>query len=60
MIGIKRVDHVSFATWSLDEQVRWFERVMSLSVASRWRDEDEGCAGAVLWQLFEELPSGPK
>ncbi len=48
MIGIKRIDHVSFATWSVDEQVDWFERVMGLGVASRWRNTEEGYAGAVL------------
>jgi methylmalonyl-CoA/ethylmalonyl-CoA epimerase len=53
LFTIKRVDHVSFATWSVDEQVGWFERVMGLSVASRWRNEAEGYAGAVL-----DLPGG--
>ena len=65
-IGIKRIDHVSFATWSVDEQVRWFEQVMGLSVAGRWRNADEGYAGAVLdlpgnqlqFELIEPLGEG--
>jgi methylmalonyl-CoA/ethylmalonyl-CoA epimerase len=48
VIGIKRVDHVSFATWSVDDQVKWFETMMGLKLAGRWRNEAEGYAGAVL------------
>ncbi len=48
MIGIKRVDHVSFATWSVDESLKWFASIMELNVASRWRTEAEGYAGALL------------
>lgn len=48
MIGIKRVDHVSFATWSLDDQVKWFESIMGLTVSGRWRNEAEGYAGVLL------------
>ena len=48
MIGIKRVDHVSFATWSVDEQAKWFETVMGLTVAERFENPDEGYAGLVM------------
>ncbi len=48
VIGIKRVDHVSFATWSVDESLKWFEAIMGLKVAHRWRAEREGFADALL------------
>ena len=45
MIPIKKVDHVSMATWDLDKQVDIMERVFGMKVLSRWKvdaDQYEG------------------
>lgn len=48
MFGLERVDHISMAVWSIDEQLPFFTELMGLTVAGRWRNEAEGYAGAVL------------
>lgn len=48
MIPIKRVDHISFAAWSIDEQIKWFEGLWGLKLAHRFDNPEEGYTGAVL------------
>ena len=36
------------AVWSIDEQLPFFTELLGMSVAGRWRNEDEGYAGVVL------------
>jgi methylmalonyl-CoA/ethylmalonyl-CoA epimerase len=48
LIPIKRVDHVSFATWSVEKSVAWFQAVMGLKLNSRFTNTAEGYAGALL------------
>jgi len=48
LIPIKRVDHVSFATWSVDKSIAWFETVMGLKLNNRFINAAEGYAGAML------------
>jgi methylmalonyl-CoA/ethylmalonyl-CoA epimerase len=48
MIGIKRVDHISMAVWSIDDQLPFFTDVLGMSVAHRFRNEEDGFAGVVL------------
>jgi methylmalonyl-CoA/ethylmalonyl-CoA epimerase len=48
LIPIKRVDHISFATWSIEKSLAWFEQVMGLKVAHRFQNPEEGYSGAVL------------
>lgn len=51
MIPIKRVDHISFATWSIEQSVAWFQSLMGLTLGDRFTNAREGYAGAML-----ELP----
>lgn len=48
MIPIKRVDHVSFATWSIEQSAAWFQNLMGLTVNDRFTNVREGYAGVLL------------
>lgn len=48
LFGLKRVDHISMAVWSIDEQLPFFTELLGLTLAGRWRNETEGYAGVVL------------
>src|SRR3712207_6280428 len=48
VFGLKRGVHISMAVWSIDEELPFFTDLLGMSVAGRWRNEDEGDAGAVL------------
>jgi methylmalonyl-CoA/ethylmalonyl-CoA epimerase len=53
VLPIKRIDHVSFATHSIDESLRWFTAVFGAREVERARVEDEGFSFAEL-----EIPNG--
>lgn len=48
MLPIKRVDHIAFATHSIDESLRWFQAVFGARELRRMRLEDEGYTFATL------------
>lgn len=48
MFGLKRVDHISMAVWSIDDQLPFFTELLGLTVSGRFRNEAEGYAGATL------------
>lgn len=48
MVGMKRVDHISMAVWSIDEQLPFFTELLGLTLNHRFRNEEEGYSGAVL------------
>ncbi|MGH2584847.1 MAG: VOC family protein [Dehalococcoidia bacterium] len=48
MFGLKRVDHISMAVWSIDDQLPFFTELLGLTLAGRFRNEREGYLGAVL------------
>ena len=48
MFGLKRVDHIAMAVWSIDEQLPFFTELLGMEVAGRWRNEEEGYVGVVL------------
>jgi methylmalonyl-CoA/ethylmalonyl-CoA epimerase len=53
VIGIKRIDHIAFATHSIDESARWFATVFGARETARARVEAEAFSFATL-----ELPNG--
>lgn len=53
VLPIKRIDHVSFATHSIDESLQWFAAIFGAREVHRARVEDEGFAFAEL-----EIPNG--
>lgn len=63
MLPIKRVDHVSFATHSIDASLKWFETIFGARETQRMRVESEGYTFATLqfpggqleWELIEPL-----
>lgn len=48
MFGLQRVDHISMAVHSIDQQLPFFTDLLGLTLVNRWRNEAEGYAGAVL------------
>lgn len=48
MLPIKRVDHIAFATHSIDEALRWFQDVFGARELCRMRVEDE-------WSTFATM-----
>lgn len=48
MVGMKRVDHISMAVWSIDEQLPFFTELLGLTLNHRFRNDAEGYSGAVL------------
>lgn len=63
MLPITRVDHVSFATHSIDASLQWFEKIFGAKEVKRMRVEQEGYTFATLafpggqleWELIEPL-----
>ena len=53
MLPIKRIDHVSFATHSIDDSLQWFAAVFGAREVHRASMEDEGYSFAEL-----EIPNG--
>lgn len=48
MLGIKRVDHVSMAVWSIEQQLPLFTELFGLEVEHRFESPEEGFKGVVL------------
>jgi len=48
LFGLKRVDHISMAVASIEEQLPFFTELLGLTVADRFRNEREGYIGVVL------------
>ena len=47
-IGIKRLDHVCWAVWRLEDALPLLTELFGLKVKERWRDEEEGFSGCAL------------
>ncbi len=52
-IGIKRLDHVCWAVWKLDDALPLLTELMGMKVASRWQNDEQGYRGVGL-----EVPGG--
>jgi len=52
-IGIKRLDHVCWAVWKLNDALPLLTELMGLRVVGQWRNEAQGYAGVAL-----EVPGG--
>lgn len=52
-IGIKRLDHVCWAVWKLEDALPLLTELMGMRVASRWENEEQGYRGVSL-----EVPGG--
>ncbi len=48
MLPIKRVDHIAFATHSIDESLHWFQAIFGARELRRMRVEEEGYTFATL------------
>lgn len=48
MLPVKRIDHVSFATHSIDDSLRWFQALFGARELHRHRAEAEGYTAAAL------------
>lgn len=53
MLPVTRIDHISFATPSIDESVKWFQAIFGARELRRHRVENEGYTFATL-----EIPNG--
>ncbi|MCS7276968.1 MAG: VOC family protein [Dehalococcoidia bacterium] len=47
-MGIKRMDHVSWAVWKIDDVLPLLTQLMGMEVVARFRDEEQGYAGVAL------------
>jgi methylmalonyl-CoA/ethylmalonyl-CoA epimerase len=45
---MQRVDHISMAVWSIDEQLPFFTDLLGLTLAGRFTNEKDGYTGAIL------------
>jgi len=48
VLPIKRVDHIAFATHSIDQSLRWFQAIFGAREVRRMRVADEGYTFATL------------
>jgi len=47
-IGIKRLDHICWVVWKLDDALPLLTDLFGMKVTARWHDEEEGFTGCAL------------
>ncbi len=47
-MGIKRLDHVCWAVWKVEDVLPLLTKLMGMQVVARYQDQEQGYAGVVL------------